>query len=81
MSQPRAPYPSWLLLHGNGAHAVRVEALRWHLLIGKESSPRAETVRINRAPVPTLWAAVVADRLGFDRDTAPTLGQAVASPS
>jgi len=26
----------------------------------------------------TLWAAVVAVRLGFDRDTALTLGQAVA---
>src|SRR3954462_12888620 len=35
-------------------------------------------VRINRAPVLTLWAAVVAERLGFDRDTALTLGQAVA---
>jgi hypothetical protein len=29
----------------------------------------------------TLWAAVVAERLGFDRDTALTLGQAVAGLS
>ena len=29
-------------------------------------------------PVLTLWAAVVAERLGFDRDTALTLGRAVA---
>lgn len=36
---------------------------------------------INRAPVLTLWAVVVAERLGFDRATALTLGQAVASMS
>ena len=41
----------------------------------------AETIRINRAPVLTLWAAVVAERLGFDRDTSLTLGQAVAGLS
>jgi hypothetical protein len=33
---------------------------------------------INRAPVLTLWAAVVAERLGFNRDEALTLGRAVA---
>lgn len=33
---------------------------------------------VNRAPVLTLWAAIVAERLGFDRDTALTLGKAVA---
>lgn len=36
------------------------------------------TLSINRAPVLTLWAAVVAERLGFDRDEALTLGRAVA---
>jgi hypothetical protein len=36
------------------------------------------TVSINRAPVLTLWASVVAERLGFDRDEALTLGKAVA---
>src|SRR5207249_6177034 len=36
------------------------------------------TISINRAPVMTLWAAVVAERLGFDRDEALTLGRAVA---
>jgi hypothetical protein len=35
-------------------------------------------VRINRAPVLTLWATVVAERLGFDRDAALTLGKGVA---
>ena len=36
------------------------------------------TVNINRAPVLTLWAAVVAERLGYDHEAALTLGQAVA---
>jgi hypothetical protein len=36
------------------------------------------TLTINRAPVLTLWAAVVAERLGYDRDEAATLGRAVA---
>jgi hypothetical protein len=36
------------------------------------------TIRINRAPVLTLWAAVVAEALGFDADAALTLGRAVA---
>ncbi|HUC63557.1 MAG TPA: hypothetical protein VMF53_16550 [Alphaproteobacteria bacterium] len=35
-------------------------------------------VKINRAPVLTLWAAVVAQRLGFAWDEALTLGRAVA---
>ena len=38
-------------------------------------------IRINRAPVLTLWAAVVAERLGFERGTAITLGQALAGMS
>src|SRR6476660_1943314 len=36
------------------------------------------TISINRAPVLTLWAAVVAERLGFDEDEALTLGRALA---
>ena len=36
------------------------------------------TLSINRAPVLTLWAAVVAERLGYSRDEALTLGRAVA---
>jgi hypothetical protein len=36
------------------------------------------TVKINRAPVLTLWAAVVAERWGYDHETALTLGKAVA---
>jgi len=33
---------------------------------------------INRAPVLTLWATTVAERLGFDREEALSLGKAVA---
>lgn len=38
----------------------------------------ANIVTINQAPVLTLWAAVVAERLGFDSDTALTLGKVLA---
>jgi hypothetical protein len=34
----------------------------------------ASTISINRAPVLTLWAAVVAERLGFEWDEVLTLG-------
>ena len=37
-----------------------------------------DTMEINRAPVLTLWAAVVAERLGFSPDEALSLGKAVA---
>ena len=35
-------------------------------------------IKINRAPVLTLWAAVVAERLGYHKDEALTFGKAVA---
>jgi hypothetical protein len=37
-----------------------------------------EIVMVNRAPVLTLWAAVVAEEIGFDHDTALTLGKTLA---
>ena len=36
------------------------------------------TVQVNRAPVMTLWAAVVAERLGHGHEEALSLGRAVA---
>lgn len=33
------------------------------------------TLKINRAPVLTLWATVVAQRLGYDRQAAVTLAK------
>jgi hypothetical protein len=35
-------------------------------------------IQINRAPVLTLWAAVVAERMGFNHDEALSLGKALA---
>jgi hypothetical protein len=42
-----------------------------------ERKKKHSSVMINRAPVLTLWAAVVAEMLGFDYDEALTLGRAV----
>ncbi len=38
----------------------------------------AGAIEVNRAPVLTLWATVVAERAGYDRQAALTLGKAVA---
>jgi hypothetical protein len=40
--------------------------------------PTERKILINRAPVLTLWATTVAERLGFDQDEALSLGKAVA---
>ena len=48
------------------------------------SPPMAATpppIRVNRAPVLTLWATVVAERLGYPPETALTLGRFVAGSS
>jgi hypothetical protein len=41
----------------------------------------SDRIKINRAPVLTLWAAVVAERLGFDHDETVILGRTVAGLS
>src|SRR5512145_924843 len=38
----------------------------------------SKKIKINRAPVLTLWVTVVAERLGYEEETALTLGKAVA---
>jgi hypothetical protein len=43
-----------------------------------ERDGKRSRVIMNRAPVLTLWAAVVAEVLGFEHDEALTLGRAVA---
>lgn len=35
-------------------------------------------IKINRAPVLTLWATIVAERLGYKKDEALTFGKAIA---
>jgi hypothetical protein len=44
---------------------------------GRETMTR-EIVLVNRAPVLTLWASVVAERLGYEREAALSLGKALA---
>jgi hypothetical protein len=51
------------------------------VVTGQMMAEASDTIRINRAPVLTLWAAVVAEQLGFDHAIALTLGQAVAGLS
>jgi hypothetical protein len=41
-------------------------------------SMAGQAIEINRAPVLTLWGAVVAEHLGFDHAAALTLGKALA---
>ena len=43
--------------------------------------PAPPPIAVNRAPVLTLWAPIVAERLGYPSDTALTLGRAVCSAS
>lgn len=43
-----------------------------------EKDGKRSWVMVNRAPVLTLWAAVVAKVLGLEHDEALTLGRAVA---
>ncbi len=42
---------------------------------------KSDEIHVNRAPVLTLWAAIVAEHLGHDADAAITLGRAVAGSS
>lgn len=46
--------------------------------MAERNIPNTLNIFINRAPVLTLWAAMVAERMGFDRDEALALGEAVA---
>jgi hypothetical protein len=53
-----------------------------HLSLGPyyplETDMTQNKILINRAPVLTLWASVVAERLGFKHDEALSLGKALA---
>jgi len=37
-----------------------------------------DRIKINRAPVLRFWAAVVAERLGYDHDAALSLAKAIS---
>jgi hypothetical protein len=43
-----------------------------------EQKMAGKKIQINRAPVLTLWAVIVAERLGYKKDEALTFGKAVA---
>jgi hypothetical protein len=58
----------------NPALSERI-AFQWSVSM---SSQKVSKININRAPVLTLWATVVAERLGYDHATALTLGKSVA---
>jgi hypothetical protein len=62
----------------NYAERQRVGTPHGNENAGKKGGSVKAEVLINRAPVLTLWASVVAECLGFDRDEALTLGRAVA---
>jgi hypothetical protein len=47
-------------------------------LLGRLWAMTERNILINRAPVLTLWATTVAERLGFEPDEALSLGKAVA---
>ena len=47
-------------------------------MAGGTRPPKVTAIQMNRAPVLTLWASVVAEHLGFDHNEALTLGRAVA---
>lgn len=44
----------------------------------KEDQSSSASIEINRAPVLTLWVAVVAQREGFQEDAALTFGKAIS---
>jgi hypothetical protein len=57
------------------SYVAHIESASGGIAMAEETR---QWLSINRAPVLTLWAAVVAERLGFDWDEALTLGRAVA---
>jgi hypothetical protein len=64
-----------MVIERDGKAVVKRLAERYLRAIGGDSM---RSISINRAPVLTLWAAMVAERLGFDHGEALSLGRAVA---
>ena len=61
-----------LLLHNLG------QLVYVHALVLGVTQMTKKKIKINRAPVLTLWAAIVAERLGYDQKESLTFGKAVA---
>ena len=62
----------------SGGFAVRIGHDKVTNPVLKKQVMAASNVTINRAPVLTLWASVVAERMGYEHATALTLGKCVA---
>src|SRR3954452_4837451 len=59
-------WPGWPVLE------VSLPLLGWGGTVARLEEPTMpDTIRINRAPVLTLWGTVVTERLGFDRADRP----------
>jgi hypothetical protein len=66
---------NWRIWADSGKIDLRPSRPRQEFL---EQAMAGKKIKINRAPVLTLWAAIVAQRLGYDEAAALTLGKAVA---
>jgi hypothetical protein len=69
---PRAKPSLWVINCTDGTEFGRLCGM------AEQKIPNIVNIVINRAPVLTLWAAAVAERLGFARDEALSLAKAVA---
>jgi len=55
-------------------------SLDFHELLDEDALKRKFAV-VNRAPVMMAWACVVAERLGFSREEALSIGMGLSSPT
>jgi len=59
--------------------AALLESLDFHEILDEDALKHKFTV-VNRAPVMMAWASVVAERLGFSRSEALSIGMAFCLP-
>lgn len=68
----------WYLGDAGNLFVAHLRLVLWLVYVLGEFPMTSKPIMINRAPVMTLWAAVVAERLGYDEQAALTLGKSVA---
>src|SRR3954464_14358796 len=68
----------WMLSSGSTTCRRSPEEWARRTRLPRPRMPSIPPIKVNRAPVLTLWAAVVAERLGHPPDTALSLASAVA---
>src|SRR5262249_29274824 len=71
---------TWISFPSTGRGCRKQRGKAGHMAVGNKDTPdmSSKTISINRAPVLTLWASVVAERLSFDEDESLSLGKALA---